>query len=143
MWSVNSMVDNMRRLTLHQLLPLLRFKEATPTPEEAAIRQRFLERHPDQAANIASYQARPVCKCANELMKAMGQDHNVLVEKMTYILGEPIEIVVPRSVAGQVFEIDDTQSDWANFIAGIQKEMCMFRGMNIVPFGPKLKIYFY
>lgn len=128
----------------HQILPLLRYRDSqSPTEAEITIRKRFLERYPSQEANIIKYQDNPGCQCAGQIIQAMGGDSTVLNESLTYILGEPITVILPKNVAGELFEIENTPSAWKNFYQRMQSEMFIFRGIQIIPNGSNITVYFY
>jgi hypothetical protein len=135
----------MLALTVQQLTQALRYQNAAaPTPEEVARRRRFLERFPNQEANINSYQDNPNCKCAMEIQNALLKDSKGINEIAGFLMGEKVSVTTPKSVAGKVMNIPNTNEAWAELVALTQREMFVFRGISTVlePDG-SMRVLFY
>lgn len=137
----------MKNITLHQFIGSLRYgNAANPTAADVARRARFLERYPSQEANILSYQTDPKCKCGRDILAAITNDADK-VENLSYVEGEPINIIVPIQAVGKIIVIDDDEAAYLALTQRFQAEMFMFRGLSIVPTtidgAAKLRVFFY
>ena len=135
----------MPALTIQQLLQNLRYQNAaSPTPDEIARRRRFLERFPNQEANIISFQDNPNCKCSAEIQNALMKDSKGINEIASFLMGEKVTITTPKMVGGKVMNIPNTPEAWAELIALTQREMFVFRGITTLldPDG-SLRVFFY
>lgn len=135
----------MTSLTVQQLTQSLRYQNpAAPTAQEVGRRRRFLERFPNQEANVISYQDNPNCKCSIEIQNALMKDSKGINEIATFLMGEPVSITTPKMVAGKVMNIPNTNEAWAELVALTQKEMFVFRGITTLldPDG-SLRVLFY
>lgn len=131
---------------IRALLMLLRYKDANaPTPEEVDRRKRFLEKLPDQEANILTLQSNAACKCAADIVKAMVSYPEGIDALITLITGKPAaEFMPPFSAIGTTITIENTDEAWAALMADLIKRQAMYRGITAVPTADgKLKLYIY
>jgi hypothetical protein len=134
----------MLTITSAQLLANLRYTNATnPSVAEIARRRRYLTRYPAQEANILSYQENPSCRCSSEIYAAMASDPAGLNAVATIIMDEPTEVIVPRQMAGEIIEVNDTPEDWRALNVRIKNEALIFRALEVVVSNGKLRVFFY
>ena len=138
----------MKYYTIPQFVASLRYQKASsPSGAEVAKRARFLEKFPDQEANLIAFQDNPACKCGQDIVEAVQADNRNINETVRYIENGEVTIVQPTQVAGRVMTIADTPEAWAELFFRFRTENFLFRGLStasVVEDGvTKIRVFFY
>ena len=134
----------MKIISIRDILTKLRYQNAlSPTDSESAFRIKFLQFFPDQKENILSYQENPGCRCVSKIVEAIQKDKEVTSAALKSLFDEDVVISFPRSISGEVRVIENTDESYSNLIQSTIRNSEGFRGLSVVPFGDKLKVYFY
>jgi hypothetical protein len=135
----------MKLLSIRDVLSKLRYQNAAaPTDAESIFRLKFLQFFPDQKENINSYQENPGCRCVSKIVEAIQKDREITASALKSMFdGEDVSISFPRSITCEVRTIENTDEAYSELIQSTMRSSEGFRGLSVVPFGDKLKVFFY
>jgi hypothetical protein len=127
-----------------EVLGRLRYRNVSaPTDAELVYRTKFLQFFPDQLENINAYQENPGCRCVSKIVDSIQKDKEIMTTAINSLFeGEEVTLIFPRVAAGDVSVVNDDAA-YKDLILSKMKNNESFRGLSVIPFGDKLKIFFY
>lgn len=100
---------------------------------DEAFKERFLAKYPEQAPNVSQWLDDPACRCRGHITNVVLQWGDEADTIAMELFGEPVTMVLPRSLAGEFIDIPSDPKAWNAMVRRAERFGLAYRGIATIP----------